>query len=218
MERADSSALARSRLTVLSAHLKACLKSSSFGSVIQPSCVSAQSGIQPPGDLNDSLTIVEDQTGKKYRGYPIEELAESSSFLEVAYLLMYGNLPSESQLADWEFAISQNSAVLQGILNIIQVMPHDAHPMGVFISAMSAFSIFHPNANHALRGQDLYQSKQVRDKQIACVLGKAPTIAANRKLEQKFDIKDFPTLFIVKDGGKKVQEWMRNLWKRHPKS
>nr|CAN80865.1 hypothetical protein VITISV_042488 [Vitis vinifera] len=207
MERADSSALARSRLAILSAHLEACLKSSSFGSVIQPSCVSAQSGIQPPGDLKGSLTIVDDRTAKKYqvqvsshgtvkatdlkkittgnndkglklydpgylntapvrssicyidgdagilryRGYPIEELAESSSFLEVAYLLMYGNLPSESQLADWEFAVSQHSAVPQGILDIIQAMPHDAHPMGVLVSAMSALSVFHPDANPALR-------------------------------------------------------------------
>ncbi|XP_074286167.1 citrate synthase, glyoxysomal-like [Silene latifolia] len=114
----------------------------------------------------------------RYRGYPIEELAESSSFLEVAYLLMYGNLPSKGQLADWEFAVSQHSAVPQGILDIIQSMPHDAHPMGVLVSAMSALSIFHPDANPALRGQDLYKSKQVRDKQIVRIIAKAPTIAA----------------------------------------
>ncbi|KAL9244438.1 hypothetical protein vseg_018213 [Gypsophila vaccaria] len=114
----------------------------------------------------------------RYRGYPIEELAEGSSFLEVAYLLMYGNLPSKSELAGWEFAVSQHSAVPQGILDIIQSMPHDAHPMGVLVNAMSALSIFHPDANPALRGQDLYKSKQVRDKQIVRILGKAPTIAA----------------------------------------
>jgi citrate synthase len=57
-------------------------------------------------------------------------------------------------------------------------MPHDAHPMGVLASAMSTLSVFHPDANPALRGQDLYKSKQVRDKQIVRVLGKAPTIAA----------------------------------------
>ncbi|KAF3516226.1 hypothetical protein DY000_02061725 [Brassica cretica] len=61
---------------------------------------------------------------------------------------------------------------------IIQSMPHDAHPMGVLVSAMSALSIFHPDANPALRGQDIYKSKQVRDKQIVRILGKAPTIAA----------------------------------------
>ncbi|XP_047321407.1 citrate synthase, glyoxysomal-like [Impatiens glandulifera] len=114
----------------------------------------------------------------RYRGYPIEELAEGSSFLEVAYLIMYGNLPSENQLADWEFIVSQHSAVPQGILDIIQSMPHDAHPMGVLISAMSALSVFHPDANPALRGQDMYMSKQLRDKQIVRILGKAPTIAA----------------------------------------
>ncbi|CAA7397511.1 unnamed protein product [Spirodela intermedia] len=137
-----------------------------------------------PGYLNtapvrSSISYIDGDEGiLRYRGYPIEELAENSTFVEVAYLLMYGTLPSQSQLADWEFAISQHSAVPQGVLDIIQAMPHDAHPMGVLVSAMSALSVFHPDANPALRGQDLYKSKQVRDKQIVRILGKAPTIAA----------------------------------------
>ncbi|XP_058095460.1 citrate synthase, glyoxysomal-like [Magnolia sinica] len=137
-----------------------------------------------PGYLNtapvrSAICYIDGDEGiLRYRGYPIEELADSSSFLEVAYLLMYGNLPSQSQLADWEFAISQHSAVPQGLLDIIQAMPHDAHPMGVLVSAMSALSVFHPDANPAFGGQDLYKSKQVRDKQIVRILGKAPTIAA----------------------------------------
>ncbi|CAK9314705.1 unnamed protein product [Citrullus colocynthis] len=137
-----------------------------------------------PGYLNtapvrSSISYIDGDEGiLRYRGYPIEELAESSTYVEVAYLLMYGNLPSQTQLADWEFAISQHSAVPQGLLDIIQSMPHDAHPMGVLVSAMSALSVFHPDANPALRGQDLYKSKQVRDKQIARIIGKAPTIAA----------------------------------------
>ncbi|KAL9252190.1 Citrate synthase, glyoxysomal-like protein [Drosera capensis] len=137
-----------------------------------------------PGYLNtapvrSSICYIDGDEGiLRYRGYPIEELAESSSFLEVAYLLLYGNLPSERQLSDWEFAVSQHAAVPQGLLDIIQGMPHDAHPMGVLVSAISALSVFHPDANPALRGQDLYKSKQVRDKQIVRVLGKVPTIAA----------------------------------------
>ncbi|KAL5665223.1 hypothetical protein ACJX0J_025331, partial [Zea mays] len=140
--------------------------------------------IYDPGYLNtapvrSSICYIDGDEGiLRYRGYPIEELAESSSFVEVAYLLMYGNLPTQSQLAGWEFAISQHSAVPQGLLDIIQSMPHDAHPMGVLASAMSTLSVFHPDANPALQGQDLYKSKQVRDKQIVRVLGKAPTIAA----------------------------------------
>ncbi|KAK1320159.1 hypothetical protein QJS10_CPA03g00781 [Acorus calamus] len=137
-----------------------------------------------PGYLNtapvrSSICYIDGDEGiLRYRGYPIEELAEGSTFLEVAYLLMYGNLPSKSQLSDWEFAVAQHSAIPQGVLDIIHAMPHDAHPMGVLVSAMSALSVFHPDANPALRGQDLYRSKQVRDKQIARILGKAPTIAA----------------------------------------
>ncbi|KAL8224260.1 hypothetical protein R6Q57_019735 [Mikania cordata] len=137
-----------------------------------------------PGYLNtapvrSSICYIDGDEGiLRYRGYPIEELAEGSSFLDVAYLLMYGNLPSQSQLADWEFTVAQHSAVPQGILDIIHAMPHDAHPMGVLVSAMSALSVFHPDANPALRGQDLYMSKPVRDKQIVRILGKAPTIAA----------------------------------------
>ncbi|KAL2496685.1 Citrate synthase 2 [Forsythia ovata] len=234
MDSANHSAMVRSRLAVLSAHLSASINPCDVVSmgILEPSSCSA--AVAPPPKVGGSLTIVDDRTGKqyqvqvseegtikatdlktittekndkgiklydpgylntapvrssicyidgdegilRYRGYPIEELAEGSSFLEVAYLLMYGNLPSESQLADWEFAVSQHSAVPQGILDIIQAMPHDAHPMGVLVSAMSALSIFHPDANPALRGQDLYKSKQVRDKQIVRILGKVPTIAA----------------------------------------
>ncbi|MCD9637636.1 hypothetical protein HAX54_021038 [Datura stramonium] len=235
MENGNSSAVARGRLAVLSAHLAASLNlsDSTASKLLETSGVSAISAVAPPQNLKGALTIIDERTGKRYpvqvseegtikatdlkkittgqndkglklydpgylntapvrssicyidgdagilryRGYPIEELAEGSSFLEVAYLLLYGNLPSENQLADWEFTISQHSAVPQGLLDIIQSMPHDAHPMGVLVSAMSALSVFHPDANPALRGQDIYKSKQVRDKQIVRILGKAPTIA-----------------------------------------
>ncbi|KAJ0479208.1 putative citrate synthase [Helianthus annuus] len=100
-----------------------------------------------PGYLNtapvrSSICYIDGHEGiLRYRGYPIEELAE-----------MYGNLPTQSQLAEWEFAVSQHSAVPQGILDIIHAMPHDAHPMGVLVSAISALSVFHPDANPVLRG------------------------------------------------------------------
>lgn len=131
-----------------------------------------------PGYLNtapvrSTISYIDGDEGiLRYRGYPIEELAEKSTFVEVSYLIMYGSLPSESQLAEWNFAISQHSAVPQGVLDIIQSMPHDAHPMGVLVNALSALSVFHPDANPALRGLDIYNSKEVRDKQIARVIGK----------------------------------------------
>ncbi|KAK7385942.1 hypothetical protein VNO78_31939 [Psophocarpus tetragonolobus] len=137
-----------------------------------------------PGYLNtapvrSAISYIDGDEGVlRYRGYPIEELAEKSTFTEVSYLIMYGSLPSESQLAEWKFAISQHSALPQGVLDIIQSMPHDAHPMGVLVNAMSALSVFHPDANPALRGLDIYDSKQIRDKQITRVIGKITTIAA----------------------------------------
>ncbi|KAL2316787.1 hypothetical protein Fmac_030663 [Flemingia macrophylla] len=137
-----------------------------------------------PGYLNtapvrSAISFIDGDEGiLRYRGYPIEELAEKSTFIEVSYLIMYGSLPSESQLAEWEFAVSQHSAVPQGVLDIIQSMPHDAHPMGVLVNSMSALSIFHPDANPALRGLDIYNSKEIRDKQITRVIGKITTIAA----------------------------------------
>ncbi|XP_058788209.1 citrate synthase 3, peroxisomal-like [Vicia villosa] len=137
-----------------------------------------------PGYLNtapvrSTISYIDGDEGiLRYRGYPIEELAEKSTFPEVAYLILYGNLPSARQLQDWEFAVSQHSAVPQGVLDLIQSMPQDAHPMGVLVNALSALSVYHPDANPALRGLDIYNSKQVRDKQIVRIIGKITTIAA----------------------------------------
>ncbi|GAU12391.1 hypothetical protein TSUD_253420 [Trifolium subterraneum] len=214
---------ARSRLATLTAHLLPF--NNQPADHLLPHHLSAQS---PAANLNGTLTIVDERTGKKYqvevsqdgtvkatdfkkistgkndkglklydpgylntapvrstisyidgdegilryRGYPIEELAEKSTFMEVSYLIMYGSLPTERQLAEWNFAISQHSAVPEGVLDIIQSMPHDAHPMGVLVNSISALSVFHPDANPALRGLDIYNSKEVRDKQIARIIGK----------------------------------------------
>ncbi|VVB04319.1 unnamed protein product [Arabis nemorensis] len=135
-----------------------------------------------PGYINtapvrSSISYIDGDEGiLRYRGYPIEELAERSTFIEVAYLLIYGNLPSQSQLADWEISVSQHSKVPQGVLDIIQSMPHDAHPASIIVSAMSTLSIFHYDANPSLKGHNIYKSKQVCDKQIFRILGQAPTI------------------------------------------
>ena len=91
---------------------------------------------------------------------------------------MYGNLSCEGQLIDWEVVVNHHTAVPQGILDIIQSMPHDAHTRGVLVSAMSAISTFYSNANLALRGQDINRPKPVRHKQITRILGMAPTISA----------------------------------------
>eukprot|EP00270_Netrium_digitus_P005566 TRINITY_DN1743_c0_g1_i2.p1 TRINITY_DN1743_c0_g1~~TRINITY_DN1743_c0_g1_i2.p1 ORF type:complete len:532 (-),score=93.00 TRINITY_DN1743_c0_g1_i2:211-1806(-) len=137
-----------------------------------------------PGYLNtapvrSSICFIDGDRGiLRYRGYPIEELAERSTFLETAYLILYGDLPTQSQLADWEATVMQHSALPEGVIASINSLPHDSHPMGVLIGSICALSSHHPDANPALQGQDIYKSKAVRDKQIVRILGKVPTIAA----------------------------------------
>ncbi|GAQ79684.1 peroxisomal citrate synthase [Klebsormidium nitens] len=137
-----------------------------------------------PGYINtapvkSSISYIDGDKGiLRYRGYPIEELAEKSTFLETAYLLLYGNLPSAAQLANWEDAVMRHSAVPEGVFASIDALPHDAHPMGILVGSICALSAFHPDANPAIQGQDLYKSRAVRDKQIVRVLGKVPAMAA----------------------------------------
>ena len=117
----------------------------------------------------------------RYRGYPIEELAENSTYLESAYLLMYGSLPSKTQLHQWERAVMQHSALPQSVIDAVNSLPHDAHPMGVLLTGINALSLQHPEANPAISGQNVYNGRdknEVRDKQIVRIIGKMSAIAA----------------------------------------
>ncbi len=130
-----------------------------------------------PGFMNvasckSAITYIDGDRGILwYRGYPIEELAENCTFLEVAYLLIHGELPTQDQLQQWEQSILDNYDVPEDIKNLIGTFRHDAHPMGMLISAVAALSTFYPEA------------KRVRDPenrmvQIRRLIAKVPTIAA----------------------------------------
>ena len=114
----------------------------------------------------------------RYRGYPIEELAEQSTFLEVAYLLLYGSLPSAKQLTDWEEAVLRHSALPQGVAAAVHTLPHDAHPMGALLMGLASLGAHHPEANPAIAGQGVYKQPEARDKQCVRLLGKMPALAA----------------------------------------
>eukprot|EP00803_Ostreobium_quekettii_P000859 evm.model.scf_2011.4 EVM.evm.TU.scf_2011.4 scf_2011:21701-29483(+) len=137
-----------------------------------------------PGYVNTSavkstISYIDGEKGiLRYRGYPIEELAERSSFLEVAYLLMYGYLPSQPQLASWEEAVMRHSALPGPVHDAVAALPHDAHPMGVILTGLCALSTCHPEQNPALAGQAIYDSKEEQDKQIVRLIGKMPALAA----------------------------------------
>ncbi|KAJ3374970.1 hypothetical protein GGF31_005692 [Allomyces arbusculus] len=115
----------------------------------------------------------------RYRGYPIEQLSEKSTFLEVAYLLIYGELPSKNQFDDFEYEVMHHTYVHVKLAELEQSFQYDAHPMGMFIATMAAASTFDPSGNPALSGSDIYtKDKKLRNKQIFRILGKVTTIAA----------------------------------------
>ncbi|KAI8476900.1 MAG: citrate synthase [Monoraphidium minutum] len=113
----------------------------------------------------------------RYRGFPIEELAEQNYF-EVAYLVLYGDLPGRSQLANFQDAVMRHSALPTGVEAVVAALPHDTHPMAVLLTGLAALSGAHPEQNPALAGEGVYKSRAVQDKQIARLVGKISTLAA----------------------------------------
>jgi citrate synthase len=107
----------------------------------------------------------------RYRGYPIEQLAEKSTFLETAYLLLHGELPSAAELDTWVYNVTHHTIIHENIKKFIDGFHHDAHPMGVFVSTVAALSTFYPEAKHIT-------DEQSRRNQIFRLIAKAPTLAA----------------------------------------
>ncbi|HKI95617.1 MAG TPA: citrate synthase [Gemmatimonadales bacterium] len=119
-----------------------------------------------------TITFIDGGKGiLRYRGYPIEQLAEHSSFLEVAYLLLHGELPTESELKEWKYQITHHTFVHENIKKFMDSYRYDAHPMGVFVSTVAALSTFYVEANQI-------RDPEVRKYQIHRLIAKTPTIAA----------------------------------------
>jgi citrate synthase len=106
-----------------------------------------------------------------YRGYPIEQLAEQSTYLETAYLILYGELPGVKQLEDWTHQITMHTMVHENIKKFMEGFQYDAHPMGVFISTVGALSTFYTD------GKQIFDQGS-RQRQIHRLIAKVPTIAA----------------------------------------
>jgi len=102
--------------------------------------------------VKSGITFIDGEKGVlQYGGYPIEQLADrSTSFLEVAYLLLHGNLPTQSQLEEWQENITMHTYVHENIKKLMEGFRYDAHPMGMFISTISALSAFYPEAKDIL--------------------------------------------------------------------
>jgi citrate synthase len=106
-----------------------------------------------------------------YRGYPIEQLAEQSDFLETAYLILFGELPTAKQYDDWTHRITLHTMLHTNIAKLMEGFRHDAHPMGMFISTVGALSTFYPDAKEIFSGDS-------RRLQTLRLIAKVPSIAA----------------------------------------
>jgi citrate synthase len=130
-----------------------------------------------PGFLNtaacrSAITYIDGDKGiLRYRGYPIEQLAERSTFLETAYLLLKGELPSVAELETWVYGVTHHTIVHESIKKFIDGFHHDAHPMGMFVSTVAALSTFYPEAKHIA-------DETSRRNQIYRLIAKTPTLAA----------------------------------------
>ena len=120
-----------------------------------------------------SITYLDGEAGiLRYRGYPIEQLADKSSFLEVAYLLLKGELPTAAELEDWQFNVTRHTMIHENMRKrFVDGFHYDAHPMGMFISATAALGTFYVDA------KDIFDSESF-DKQVLRLVAKVPTIAA----------------------------------------
>lgn len=127
-----------------------------------------------------SICDIDGTRGRLYfRGYSIEELVEKSTFVEVSFLLIYGSLPDSEQLSNWTKSLMRHSFPYNNLKEIMSQFRYDAHPCGILVSAVAALGTFFPEANPSLKGIDILRhNKLARDRQIARILGKMPTIAA----------------------------------------
>ncbi len=130
-----------------------------------------------PGFVNtsscrSSITFIDGDAGVlRYRGYSIEELAERSTYLEVAHLLIDGELPSESELAEWIYDITHHTIINEKIKRFLDGFHYNAHPMGILVSAVAALSTFYPRSREV-------HDEVVRGRSIMRLIAKMPTLAA----------------------------------------
>ena len=130
-----------------------------------------------PGFLNTAschsrITFIDGDVGiLRYRGYPIEQLAEESTYLETTYLIFHGELPTTAELEDWTWNMGHHTLLHENIKKFIDGFKYDAHPMGMLVSSIAALSTFYPDA------KKIFDPESQRA-QIFRLMGKIPTLAA----------------------------------------
>src|SRR5574340_624264 len=134
--------------------------------------VSYDPGFMNTASCQSKITFIDGDRGiLRYRGYPIEQLAESCTFLEVAYLLVFGELPEPAELDEWVLSIKHHTMIPEYTKQGLEGFRHDAHPMGMLISSVAALSTVYPEAKNI-------EDPEVRRLQIIRLIAKMPTLAA----------------------------------------
>jgi citrate synthase len=119
-----------------------------------------------------SITYIDGDVGiLRYRGYPIEQLAKESTYLETAFLLLHGELPTEAELAAWADEITHHTFVHENVKRLMEGFRYDAHPLGMFVSSVAALSTFYPEASEV-------SDPEIRMLQVKRLIAKVPTLAA----------------------------------------
>src|SRR5579862_8443118 len=150
-----------------------------------------------------AVTYLDGERGiLRYRGYPIEQLAESCTFLEVAYLLLNGELPTEHELDEWDRAVTRHTMIHENLKKFMEGFHYDAHPMGMLMSTVAALSTFYPESRNI-------QDPKVRKLQITRLIGKMPTLAAYAYRHRL----GLPYVYPDNDLGY-TKNFMNMLWKR----
>ena len=133
--------------------------------------------VYDPGFVNtascrSAVTFIDGDKGiLEYRGYPIEQLAEHSSFLEVSYLLIHGDLPTKAQFDAWEHEITYHTFVHENVRDFMEGFRYDAHPMGMLLASVGALSTFYPESRNINDAEN-------RHMQIVRLIAKMPTLGA----------------------------------------
>jgi len=129
-------------------------------------------GFTNTASCRSTITMIDGEKGiLRYRGYPIQQLAEKSSYLETAYLILHGELPSATELDAWTHDITYHTMVHENIKELMGGFRYDAHPMGMLTSMVGALSTFYPEAREI-------QDPEIRRLQIRRLIAKLPTLAA----------------------------------------
>lgn len=135
--------------------------------------ITSDTGYKSTGATRSAITFLNGEEGVlRYRGYPIEQLAEQSSFLEVAYLLIYGDLPTPGELTSFTTGITRHTLIHEDMKKLYEGYPEKAHPMGVLASMIGALSTFYPDAHNS------HLNPEQVDTTIKRLIAKSATIAA----------------------------------------